>query len=249
MAGIVISPLLILAFIGVSGDVDIGKTFYELSLCVILPMIVGQVLRQTSKTLVEFAKKYKGYFSQAQQYCLVFIIYTTFCRTFSEERESNIGEIFLMILFQLFLLLTSMVVAWVLLRLLFRDEPELRVMGLFGCTHKTITIGIPLINAIYDGDPNAGVYTLPLLIWYPMQLMIGSALCPRLKVFVEAEKERLCVVDKEDSKPDDVKEASKADDVQEDSKADDVQEDSKADDVQPLLSASAEGELAVEEES
>ena len=231
MVGIVISPLLILAFIGVSGDVDIGKTFYELSLCVILPMIVGQVLRQTSKTLVEFTKKYKGYFSQAQQYCLVFIIYTTFCRTFSEERESNIGDIFLMILFQLFLLLTSMVVAWVLLRLLFRDEPELRVMGLFGCTHKTVAVGVPLINAIYGGDPNAGLYTLPLLIWHPMQLMIGSALCPRLKVFVEAEKERLCVVDKEDSKPDD------------------VQEDSKADDVQQRVSASAEGELAVEEES
>jgi solute carrier family 10 (sodium/bile acid cotransporter), member 7 len=204
MIGIFISPLLILAYIGVSGDIAIGTTFYELSIRVILPIIVGQFLRQTSKTVVDFVTKYKSYFSQAQQYALVFIIYTTFCKTFSEERESNIGDIFLMILFQLFLLCTFMVLSWVLLRLLFPDEPQLRVMGLFGCTHKTVAVGVPLINAIYEGNPNVGLYTLPLLIWHPMQLMIGTALSPRLKAFVEAEKERLGIVDEEDGKPDDV---------------------------------------------
>jgi len=64
-------------------------------------------------------------------------------------------------------------------------------MGLFGCTHKTVAMGVPLINAIFDDNPNLGLYTLPLLIWHPLQLVIGSFLVPRLNRFVNSEKERL----------------------------------------------------------
>lgn len=48
-----------------------------------------------------------------------------------------------------------------------------------------------MIHAIYGNDPNVGVYTLPILIWYPMQLVVGSILAPRLEKFAEREKERL----------------------------------------------------------
>ena len=52
-------------------------------------------------------------------------------------------------------------------------------------------MGVPLINAIYEDNPLIGYYTLPLLIWHPMQLVIGSALAPRLSAFVAREEERL----------------------------------------------------------
>mmetsp|Transcript_3907 Transcript_3907/g.8516 ORF Transcript_3907/g.8516 Transcript_3907/m.8516 type:complete len:104 (+) Transcript_3907:1-312(+) len=64
-------------------------------------------------------------------------------------------------------------------------------MGLYGCTHKTVAMGVPLINAIYESNPNVGLYTLPLLIWHPMQLVIGSALAPKLSAWVEKEEKRL----------------------------------------------------------
>jgi hypothetical protein len=60
-----------------------------------------------------------------------------------------------------------------------------------------VAIGIPLINAIYETDPLVGLYTLPLLIWHPMQLLMGSYLSPRLLAFVKSEQERLGIVDKE----------------------------------------------------
>jgi len=84
-----------------------------------------------------------------------------------------------------------MTLAWFTLKLFFRNEPELRVMGLYGCTHKTVAMGIPMITAIYEGNPNLGLYTLPLLVWHPTQLVIGSALAPKLVKFVESERERL----------------------------------------------------------
>lgn len=191
MMGVFLSPLLILGYLGVTGDVDLADVFYKLGLRVVLPICVGQVLQKTSKRVVDFVTKYKKYFKKAQMYTLIFIIYTVFCRTFSSDTVSSVGDIFLMILFQFICLSVVMVLAWILLRIFFRKQPGLRVMGLFGCTHKTVAMGVPLINAIYDGNPNIGVYTLPLLIWHPMQLVIGSALAPRLEKWVEKEKQAL----------------------------------------------------------
>jgi SBF-like CPA transporter family (DUF4137) len=84
-----------------------------------------------------------------------------------------------------------MVLAWYSLKLLFPDEPKLRVMGLFGGTHKTVAMGLPLISAIYDGNPNIGLYSLPLLCWHPLQLVLGTLIAPRLLAFVEREEARL----------------------------------------------------------
>lgn len=64
-------------------------------------------------------------------------------------------------------------------------------MGLYGCTHKTVAMGVPLINAIYEGNPAIGLYILPLLIWHTMQLIIGTFLSPRVMKFVKRERERL----------------------------------------------------------
>lgn len=94
-----------------------------------------------------------------------------------------------------------MVSSWFLLSLAFPDQPKLRVFGLFGCTHKTVAIGIPLINSIYGDNPSVGLYTLPLLIWHPVQLILGTALSPRLAKFVEREYERLGIHESNDEEP------------------------------------------------
>ncbi len=52
-------------------------------------------------------------------------------------------------------------------------------------------MGVPLISAIYEKDPLVGLYTLPLLIWFTMQLVVGSFLAPKLFAWVKAEQERL----------------------------------------------------------
>jgi solute carrier family 10 (sodium/bile acid cotransporter), member 7 len=65
--------------------------------------------------------------------------------------------------------------------------PPQRVMGLFGCTHKTIAIGIPLINALYEDSPQSkALYALPLLVWHPIQLVLGTLLTPYLVAYVQA---------------------------------------------------------------
>jgi sodium/bile acid cotransporter 7 len=197
MIGVFLSPVLILGYLGVTGDIDLVEVFYKLALRVVLPVIVGQLLQKYSKTVVAFVKLHKSKFKMAQQYALVFIVYTVFCRTFDKGSDSSVGDIFLMILFQFLFLTGLMVLAWFSLKLVFPDEPKLRVMGLFGCTHKTVAMGVPLINAIYEDNDAVGLYTLPLLIWHPMQLVIGTFLAPKLAAFVKREQERLGIVEDE----------------------------------------------------
>ena len=103
-------------------------------------------------------------------------------------RSTQVGvgavDVVVMIVVQCLLLVASMGVAWFMLGLLHFDK-KLRVMGLFGCTHKTVAMGVPLITAIYEGAGQPlGLYLLPLLVWHPSQLVIGSFLAPRLLKWV-----------------------------------------------------------------
>eukprot|EP00545_Synedropsis_sp_CCMP1620_P007124 CAMPEP_0119009148 /NCGR_PEP_ID=MMETSP1176-20130426/4172_1 /TAXON_ID=265551 /ORGANISM="Synedropsis recta cf, Strain CCMP1620" /LENGTH=429 /DNA_ID=CAMNT_0006961605 /DNA_START=11 /DNA_END=1300 /DNA_ORIENTATION=+ len=200
LVGVFLSPMLILGYLGVNSDVDIVNVFYKLFLRVVLPLIAGQVIQKSSTTVVQFMKAHKYGIKKAQIYALVFIVYTVFCTTFADGATDDVGvgNIFLVIFFQFALLCIVTTIAWFTMRFLFRDEPRLRVMGTFGCTYKTVSVGVPLINAMYENNPNVGLYTLPLLIWHPMQLVIGSFLAPRLKQFVQREKERLSIVDDDD---------------------------------------------------
>jgi sodium/bile acid cotransporter 7 len=201
---------LILGYLGVTADVELGSVFVKLILRVVAPVIIGQVLQKTSPWVVKFVQTHKSYFKAAQQYALEFIVYTVFCTTFQSGSDSSIGDILLMVACQFIALVFVMVLAWGLMRWWFRDSPGLRVMGLFGCTHKTVAMGVPLINAIYDTNPNVGLYTLPLLIWHSLQLLLGSLLVPRLFKWVQAEKERLGLKDDDD---DDYAKNSNDDDV------------------------------------
>jgi sodium/bile acid cotransporter 7 len=198
MVGVFLSPLLILGYLGVSGDVDLVTVFYKLVVRIVLPLIVGQVIQKTSSRVVQFMKTYQRQVKKAQIYALVFIVYTVFCTTFADGNSVGIGNIILVLFLQLLLLCSVTVIAWFSLKLLFPDKPHLRVMGLFGCTQKTVSVGVPLINAMYEGNVNVGLYTLPLLIWHPMQLVVGSFLSPRLYRFVQREKDRLGIVDDDD---------------------------------------------------
>jgi solute carrier family 10 (sodium/bile acid cotransporter), member 7 len=207
MLGVFLSPLLILGYLGVTGDVDLGEIFYKLVLRVVVPLAVGQVLQKFSKTVADFVQKYKAALSKSQMYALIFIVYTVFCETFSTGTTVSAAEFVLVLLLQAILLISFMIAAWFGLKLVFPKEPRLRVTGVYGCTFKTVSLGVPLINAMYEGSPNVAMYILPLLMWYPMQLAIGSIMAPRLYKFVQQQVEELScagvIVDEGDAPTDD----------------------------------------------
>jgi solute carrier family 10 (sodium/bile acid cotransporter), member 7 len=191
IVGILLSPLLILGYLGITGDVDILNVFFKLLVRILLPLVVGQILQKTSKPIVQLMKRYKLWVKKAQIYALVFIVYTVFCQTFAKGVGVGIVSILLMVLFQFLLMIGLIMVGWYSMKRAFPSKPKLVATGILSATFKTVSVGVPLINAMYEGNENVGLYTLPLLIWHPMQLVVGSIMVPYVLRWVQSESERL----------------------------------------------------------
>jgi solute carrier family 10 (sodium/bile acid cotransporter), member 7 len=62
-----------------------------------------------------------------------------------------------------------------------------------------VALGVPLITSIYGGDPNLAFYTLPVMCWHPLQLILGSILVPHMVRFLAREKGRMAAEGSEGS--------------------------------------------------
>jgi len=189
--GVFLTPVMIFWYLGDQGTVNLLTVVWQLVLRVFVPLIFGQFLRFFYSPVRHFLTKYKNRLNKYSEWALVFIVYTVFCKTFIARGKATISEIFLMVAVISLNLVLLMLLSWGLLRVFFHGQPKLQVMGLFGCTHKTIAMGIPLINALYPSSPLVGLYTLPIVVWYPMQLFLGSLITPRLAAYVGREEARI----------------------------------------------------------
>jgi sodium/bile acid cotransporter 7 len=181
LLGVFVTPALILGYLGQTSNIKFVDVVLKLVYRVVIPIIFGQILQNCSKSAVDFVAKHKPKFAKIQEFCLTFIVYTVFCKTFSEGLDVDISgwQILLCFVVVALFVLLFQTLAWFALNLVFKDK-SLVIMGFYGCHHKTVAMGLPLIKAIYEDDPRLGMYALPLLIWHPLQLLIGSALAPKL---------------------------------------------------------------------
>mmetsp|Transcript_9937 Transcript_9937/g.19819 ORF Transcript_9937/g.19819 Transcript_9937/m.19819 type:complete len:412 (+) Transcript_9937:361-1596(+) len=203
LLGVFVTPPLVLMYLGESDDINFTTVLFKLSVRVLLPLAVGQIIQFFLPKIKEFVQKHKFRFKKSQEFALIFIVYTVFCNTVYDDGENDdegqvgasTGEVFLMIAIILVWIIVIMSLAWLTFFVLYKDSPTLRVFALYGCSHKTIAMGIPLITAMYETSEKLALYTLPILVWHPTQLILGSLLAPRLSDWVEREKERLGLED------------------------------------------------------
>lgn len=192
MAGVFLSPLLIRGYLGANEQhASLPTIFWKLVVRVIVPLILGQALRMSSSKVAAFRQTYTNCFARAQKYLLIFIVYTIFCQTFQSKTGISVGQTLAVMLVIFLLQLFLLACAWLSGHLLFRHQPRLRVVALFGGVAKTIALGIPLIQSLYEHNDHVGAYALPVLIWYPMLLVIGSCLTPFVAKYVDHEVERV----------------------------------------------------------
>lgn len=120
---------------------------------------------------------------------LLYIIYAVFCETFHTGVDAGPEEfvILLVILVPLHLALMSLAFYAPQTSLVAFSKPDI-VALLFCCTEKTVAMGIPLLTAVYEDNENLGIYSVPLLIYHPMQLVIGSLLIQRIYAFATSDR-------------------------------------------------------------
>ncbi|ELK25382.1 Sodium/bile acid cotransporter 7 [Myotis davidii] len=59
--------------------------------------------------------------------------------------------------------------------------PADTVAIVFCSTHKSLTLGIPMLKIVFAGHEHLSLISVPLLIYHPVQILLGSVLVPTIK--------------------------------------------------------------------
>ncbi|MBA2481532.1 MAG: bile acid:sodium symporter [Planctomycetes bacterium] len=184
LIGIVVTPLLVLALTGRHTDLPTRSIALQLGLMVVLPLIIGQVLRIPFAALITRLRKPAAV---ATGWLLLLLIYLMFCDTFSSRVPMGGGALvgvaaLVAVLYPLLMLLCLTLSSW---RWLAMSRSE-RVAAGICSTQKTAALGVPMLSIIFAGDPMLPLLTLPLLMYHFVQLLVATAVGPSLKRWVEA---------------------------------------------------------------
>uniref|UniRef100_A0AAA9SE47 Sodium/bile acid cotransporter n=1 Tax=Bos taurus TaxID=9913 RepID=A0AAA9SE47_BOVIN len=178
--GIVVTPLLLLLFLGSSSSVPFTSIFSQLFMTVVVPLIIGQIVRRYIKDWLERKQPPFGAVSSS---VLLMIIYTTFCDTFSNPSIDLDKFSLLLVLF----IICSIQLSFMLLTFIYSTRnnsgftPADTVAVMFCSTHKSLTLGIPMLKIVFAGHEYLSLISVPLLIYHPVQILLGSVLVPTIK--------------------------------------------------------------------
>uniref|UniRef100_A0A665T9P6 Sodium/bile acid cotransporter n=1 Tax=Echeneis naucrates TaxID=173247 RepID=A0A665T9P6_ECHNA len=166
--------------LGSSSSVPFSSIFSQLFMTVVVPLILGQVCRSF---LREFLERRKPPFSAVSSAVLLMIIYTTFCDTFSNPNiELDPTSLMLVVL-----IIFSLQISFMLLTFAFSTRsgsgfsPADTVAIIFCSTHKSLTLGIPMLKIVFEGYEHLSLISVPLLIYHPAQILLGSILVPTIR--------------------------------------------------------------------
>ena len=178
--GIVVTPMLLYVIIGSSSTVPFTSVFIQLSITVVVPLLIGQWLRTCVK---EWLERTNPPFGTLSSCTLLLIIYTTFCDTFNQTSLGINGPSLLAM--AIIILLLQLVLLYLAFNL--SQTPMLdfsaadSVAVMFCSTHKSLTLGIPMLKIIYAGYPHLSVISIPLLMYHPTQILLGGLLVPLVR--------------------------------------------------------------------
>jgi sodium/bile acid cotransporter 7 len=184
LLGVVLVPPLLLHLVGTSGATSAIETLRKLGSKVLLPLLVGQALRCTSLGSILTGRK--KILSRTSESCLLFIIFATFCDTFLRGfglPASTLAQVFAIVLAYHVAFLG---IAWQIGGAARLAAPQ-RITLTLTSTQKTLAFGLPLIRVVFANRPDLGLLLTPLLMQHPLQLMVGSLLSERFRLFAAEE--------------------------------------------------------------
>ncbi|XP_060688924.1 sodium/bile acid cotransporter 7 isoform X1 [Hemiscyllium ocellatum] len=178
--GIVVTPLLLLLFLGSSSSVPFSSIFSQLFMTVVIPLILGQILRRYSKDWLERKKPPFGVISSC---VLLMIIYSTFCDTFSSPKiDLDTFSLIIIVLLIFFLQLSFMFLTFIISTRKKSGFTAADTVAIMFCsTHKSLTLGIPLLKIVFSGYEHLSLISVPLLIYHPTQILLGGLLVGTMK--------------------------------------------------------------------
>eukprot|EP00051_Salpingoeca_urceolata_P029988 m.491655 g.491655 ORF g.491655 m.491655 type:complete len:344 (+) comp30457_c0_seq1:45-1076(+) len=185
--GIVVTPLLLLNFVGVTSPVPLQSIFLSLFMTVVAPLVAGQIVRYKAWSKIQ---PYNIPFGTIGSATLLLIIYATFCQTFFDGMDVDSGSLTQIAV--VILLLQTAFMGGLFLAGRWLGFPPGDVIALVYCaTHKSLTLGIPMVKIVFQGHKALSLISLPLLVYHPCQILYGSLLVPWLQSWLNKQQASL----------------------------------------------------------
>jgi len=177
LLGVFLTPLWLGVVLGASGQaLPLGRVVLDLLLWLVLPLFVGQALRPLLGAL---ATRHKARIGVVDRITILLLVYTSFCDSVKAGVwTSGAVPLLVSLVAAVVLLAIAMSTTWFLSGVLgfdFRD----RVAALFCGSKKTLASGVPMARLIFGAQPGLAMILLPIMIYHPLQLVVGGWLAGR----------------------------------------------------------------------
>lgn len=185
--GIFVTPALLLRYFGTSIALPFVDMVFKLCNKVLLPVMIGQLLRFTKMKEIYLNNKKK--FKTLQELLLTGIVWNAFCNAFTKGLGLDVTQTMILLVLLPALHLTSLAVILKVFSSKFLNfTREQTVAATLCASHKTLAFGLPLINTVFENNPNLAAYCAPIMIIHPTQLVLGSLLVPKFANYIQQNK-------------------------------------------------------------
>lgn len=178
LIGVVLTPLWVGAVMKTTGQpLPVGPVMLDLVRWLVLPLVAGQLCRPWLGAL---AQRHKAGINVADRATILLLVYTSFCDSFRQGVWSGNGAFTLLVV----LAGTGVILAVALLatarlaRALSFARGD-RIAAVFCGSKKTLASGVPMAKLIFGASPALGLILLPIMVYHPLQLVVGGFLARR----------------------------------------------------------------------
>ena len=177
LAGVILTPLLVMALMGAGDGIHIDSSvFLEISVLLLLPFALGQLTRRwVGRIAASKATKV------VDRGSIAMVVYAAFSKGMVDGLWSQISvwQILFQILFStvfvFFMLWLTKVISK---KLGFSREDTIAIQ--FCGSKKSLATGLPMASVIFaSGSTSLGLLILPLMIYHQVQLMICASVASR----------------------------------------------------------------------
>jgi sodium/bile acid cotransporter 7 len=173
--GIFLTPLLVSFVVGSgAGGIDLGSTLLDLCAMLLLPLVLGQLVRPFLGT---FFARHKRYTNIADKLVILLLVYAAFCNSMVSGMWQKQGNsVIITALIGSAILLA--IILWMTTRTArtLKFSPADEIAAVFCASKKSLAAGAPMAALIFGANPGLGLILLPIMIYHPLQLIVCSVM-------------------------------------------------------------------------
>jgi sodium/bile acid cotransporter 7 len=184
MLGVAFTPLLVeLLGLRAGGNVPMGDALRGLTVQLLLPFAIGQLLRGRLELWVE---RHKSKLRFVDQGSILLAVYTAFSAAMVQGvwRELPLASLGFVLLFVSALLASALLLTWRASRFLGFSRAD-EIVVVFCGSKKSLASGVPIANVLFPAAL-AGTLVLPLMLYHQLQLIVCTLLAQRYGAATDA---------------------------------------------------------------